>query len=196
MTEARARKDHKQALIDGAIECLVTKGYGRTTSRDIVTAAGSHLPSINYYFGSKEELLSEAITELVRRWTEQLIEMLESVDERDPWRLLHLLTVAATESFAEHRPIIAAFTESLAQAGRSERLRAQLADSYQELRSANQRLAAKLRACDDGADAGDGAGSILMALSDGLMIQIFLDEERTPGPDELVEGVRKLFAAP
>lgn len=195
VAQAETRKDHRQALIEGAIECLRTKGYGRTTARDIVAAADSHLPSINYYFGSKEKLLGEAISELVRRWTEQLIELLGEVEERDPWELLRIVAIDAARTFSEHRHIVAAFIESLAQANRSQDLRAQIADSYQELRLANRDLAEKLRAGEDrgpGA-ATEGAGSILMALADGLMIQLFLDPERTPKPEALVGGVRFLF---
>src|SRR5947199_9420066 len=55
---------HRDQLLDGAIECLQTKGYARTTARDIAAAADANLASIGYHFGSKEALLDEAVAKL------------------------------------------------------------------------------------------------------------------------------------
>ena len=56
---------HREDLLMGAKRCLIEKGYGRTTTRDIVAASGTNLASIGYHYGSKEALLAQAYGELV-----------------------------------------------------------------------------------------------------------------------------------
>src|SRR5207302_11259415 len=60
-----AQISHKEQLIEGAIECLQTKGYARTTARDIAAASSANLASIGYHFGSKESLLNEALMRIL-----------------------------------------------------------------------------------------------------------------------------------
>ena len=52
---------NREALIEGAKTCLMEKGYNRTTARDIATAAGVSLAAIGYHFGSKDDLMNEAM---------------------------------------------------------------------------------------------------------------------------------------
>src|SRR3954454_8219431 len=63
---------NRDALLRGAKECLRTKGYARTTARDLVAASGANLSSIGYHFGSKEALLAEAFDEVFMEWTGRL----------------------------------------------------------------------------------------------------------------------------
>jgi len=51
----------RDQLLEGALLCLQTKGYARTTARDIAAASGANLASIGYHFGSKEGLLNAAV---------------------------------------------------------------------------------------------------------------------------------------
>ena len=48
---------HREDLLEGAKRCLLEKGYGRTTARDLVQASGTNLASIGYHYGSKDALL-------------------------------------------------------------------------------------------------------------------------------------------
>jgi AcrR family transcriptional regulator len=59
---------NREALIEGAKTCLMEKGYGRTTARDIATAAGVSLAAIGYHFGSKEALMNEAMRQALDEW--------------------------------------------------------------------------------------------------------------------------------
>ena len=47
----------------GANAVSASRGYARTTARDIAAAAGTSLAAIGYHFGSKEALLSVALIE-------------------------------------------------------------------------------------------------------------------------------------
>jgi AcrR family transcriptional regulator len=48
--------DVPRRLIEAAGDVFAEKGYEGTTVRDIVARAGTNLNSVNYHFGSKEEL--------------------------------------------------------------------------------------------------------------------------------------------
>src|SRR3712207_7033726 len=62
-----AANDEK--LVQAALRCLQSKGYARTTARDLVEASGTNLASIGYHFGSKEALLNEAVARTLALWT-------------------------------------------------------------------------------------------------------------------------------
>ncbi len=66
------------------MECLRTKGYSRTTARDIAKAADASLASIGYHFGSKEALLNEAITRTCEQWTTRLGEAAFAAESESP----------------------------------------------------------------------------------------------------------------
>jgi AcrR family transcriptional regulator len=192
------RKDHREALLEGAIQCLQEKGYARTTARDIVAAAGSHLPSINYYFGSKEALLNAAIAESARRWMARVEELTAGGSPKNAWEWLQALGADMFDVFEESRPIIAAFFEALAEAQRSEELRLQLAGYEREFRQGLARLAEEALppgAAERGVDP-ELVAAFLMALADGLMIQWLLEPERTPGPDQLLRALGGLASLP
>ena len=59
---------NREALIEGAKTCLKEKGYNRTTARDIATAAGVSLAAIGYHFGSKDDLMNEAMRQALDEW--------------------------------------------------------------------------------------------------------------------------------
>ena len=50
----------KEKVLHCACELFATKGYKETTIQDICSLAGSNIASVNYHFGSKENLYSAA----------------------------------------------------------------------------------------------------------------------------------------
>lgn len=56
---------NREDLLAGARKCILERGYANTTARDIANTAGVSLAAIGYHFGSKERLLTEALTEAV-----------------------------------------------------------------------------------------------------------------------------------
>lgn len=183
-----ASRDTRQALLDGALECLVERGYARTTVRDIAAASGANLALVAYYFGSKEALLNEALIGAFRSWTAQLGAAMEQASG-PPLERLGTAARQLERAFAEQRPLLVAFTEALAQAAHSEPLRTQLADGYEALRGD---AAALLGAADQSLQAPELA-ALLVALTDGLMIQWLLDPERAPRPGQLLEPLAGLL---
>src|SRR2546423_738164 len=104
-----AQISHRDQLLDGAIECLRTKGYARTTARDIAAASGSNLGSIGYHFGSKEALMNEAIREGCTQWTEQLERIAFSHEGATPIERLAAAWQGVAETFEEQRTLLVAF---------------------------------------------------------------------------------------
>ncbi len=56
-----ATKNTKEGLLDAAEKLFAQEGYHGTSVRAITNAAGAHLASINYHFGSKKELLKQVL---------------------------------------------------------------------------------------------------------------------------------------
>ncbi len=54
---------NREDLLTGARQVILERGVARATARDIATAAGVSLAAIGYHFGSKDELISAALTE-------------------------------------------------------------------------------------------------------------------------------------
>ncbi|MEV6431075.1 helix-turn-helix domain-containing protein [Nocardia sp. NPDC051463] len=56
---------NREELLTAARTCLYQRGFAATTARDIADSAGVSLAAIGYHFGSKDQLISEAITEAI-----------------------------------------------------------------------------------------------------------------------------------
>jgi AcrR family transcriptional regulator len=179
---------HREQLLQGAVECLRTKGYSRTTTRDIAAAADANLASIGYHFGSKEALLNEAIITTFEEWTTRLGEAALAGEDNSPLGQMGASWVAMLASFEEMRPVLVAFVEAVGQSAWSEELREQLAAHYRRVRSAvTEMVSSSLGPTAEAAGADPKVvASYLIAVSDGLMLQWLLDPEETPTGEELV----------
>ncbi len=52
----------RRLILEAAITCIDKFGIDKVTTRKIAVEAGTNIASINYYFRSKEELVSEALS--------------------------------------------------------------------------------------------------------------------------------------
>src|SRR2546430_17680286 len=110
MPPAGSGKNH-QALMEAAIRCLGQRGYARTTSRDLAAVAGANLAAITYHYGSKEELLHQALVEGFRRWFDALLREALAAGERLGSNLVPALAAALQASFKANRGLALAFLE-------------------------------------------------------------------------------------
>ena len=69
---------NREALLTAAKQCLLEKGYNRTTARDIASAAGVSLAAIGYHFSSKDALLTEALLLAFGEWDQDLQQALRT----------------------------------------------------------------------------------------------------------------------
>ena len=191
-----AQISHRQDLIEGAIKCLRTKGYARTSARDIAAASGAGLASIGYHFGSKDALLAQALLRSFGEWVRRVGVITQDVEDVAPLARIATAGVAARESFEEQRPLLLAFVEAMAQAPRSDELREQMATLYREGRQA---VAAIVRASfgDEVERLGaqtEVVASFMIAVVDGLALQWLLDPDDTPSGEELVAALGTAIA--
>lgn len=203
--------DQRERLLDATIELLQERGYARTTTRAIVERAGSHLPAVNYYYGSKDALLQEAIVEALRRWCETTIAAAEEPAGVAPAERLRLGLQRFLAALEADRPYVVAALEAFAQAERSEELRARLASAYADFRTIIARGierdaaagAVGAPAAEPGEEPTEPAAprrgslalaSVVIALFDGFAIQWLLDPEATADADEVLATLATLVA--
>src|ERR1700733_10787956 len=70
--------NNREALLVAAKQCLLEKGYARTTARDIASAAKVSLAAIGYHFSSKDALLTEALLLAFGEWDQDLQRALQT----------------------------------------------------------------------------------------------------------------------
>ena len=127
---------HRERLLAAARRCLVTRGYARTTARDLVAESDTNLASIGYHFGSKDELLTQALVMAQSDYIEKLMAAVTAAGggsnrrehRRDSW-------VETVAGFEDDRPLAIAFFEALVEAQRTPELKAALAESYRSMRA-------------------------------------------------------------
>lgn len=192
-----AQPSNRERLLDGAIECLRTTGYSRTTARDIAAAADASLASIGYHFGSKEALLNEAITRTCEQWATRLGEAALATPDSSPLEHIDASLLAMRASFEEMRPVLVGLVEAVGQSAWSDELREQMAAHYRRVRLAvTEWVRSSLGPSSE--DAGgdpEVVASVLLAVCDGLMLQWLLDPTETPSGEELVSSLSAALSA-
>lgn len=178
----RPSDGHREKLLAAALVCLRDKGYARTTARDLVAVSGTNLASIGYHFGGKEALLNEAMATCIRDWTRRVERAIFETPAASPREQLERALTALIDVFEEMRPYLVAGVEVYAPAMRSEALRAKLAEAYAEARREGAEMIRRAAAGFDLEIPVDPEAvvSVLMALSDGLMLQWLADPASIP----------------
>jgi AcrR family transcriptional regulator len=157
----------RERLLQAAEQVVVRDGWRAATSRAIAAQAELNPGLVNYYFGSKDDLLLEALQRAFERFEAPLVETLAEAG------LAETLAAMATMVDAEpSSPEARMLFEASLQAVVDERLRELSVAKLREFRSM---LATKLRA--EGRDAATaGAWATLVAAAlDGLLLHRMID---------------------
>jgi AcrR family transcriptional regulator len=72
--------DTKGRILDAAEALFAEQGYGATSLRSIITAAGVNLAAVHYHFGSKDGLLEAVILRRVEPVNRERLAMLEEFE--------------------------------------------------------------------------------------------------------------------
>ncbi|TYB56417.1 TetR/AcrR family transcriptional regulator [Nonomuraea sp. PA05] len=187
---------YRERLLAGAVSCLQEKGYAHTTARDLVAASGTNLASIGYHFGGKDALLNEAIAAVFDQWTERVERALFGADPGSPREMLQRAMAELVDVFDELRPVIVLCVEGYPAALRAPVLREKLADAYARtrvagadmLRRASRELGVELPL------EPEVLVSVVVAITDGLMLQWLLDPDATPDARQVVDAIAALGA--
>ncbi len=104
----------KLDLIEAARRLLATEGAEGLTSRAIAAAADANLASITYYFGSKEQLVIEAMVSNARELLAPVVGKLRS--EGDPVANMLEAVLLLNRMVREHDDSLVAYVQALARA--------------------------------------------------------------------------------
>jgi AcrR family transcriptional regulator len=174
---------NRSALLEGAIDCLLDKGYAATTARDIAGRAATSLAAIGYHFGSTEGLLNEAIAEGFGRWRERMAVTLEENASADLATLLGAVGKELKTLFDKERSLLLVFFEGLALADRAPEIQRHAAELYRQERAA---IAVMVRAVRNETTTAETEAALLQALVDGLIVQAVIGRDEAPDPEAVL----------
>jgi AcrR family transcriptional regulator len=187
---------HREDLLAGAVACLREKGYARTTARDIVAASGTNLGSIGYHYGSTEALLNAAVLAAIEEWGAQLADaMAAGIDPATPFsRRFEQYWATVLATFEDYRQVWAATFDLVRVADQVPEIQAAIARGLQDGRMA---WAALLHGIDPETEPAkaQAVGSVHQALLSGILVQRFIDPDRSPSARDLAGAVREIATA-
>jgi AcrR family transcriptional regulator len=185
---------NREALLAGAKTCLLDKGFDRTSVRDIATAAGVSMAAIGYHFGSRENLLFQALFALLDEWGDLAGRVLVPADAPDltPEQAYErmwddLLTQART-----HPKLWLTSVELFMQAQRQPDLLPQLADGMRQGRSGMTAILTDIPEPAVQEPAVRTLGTVQLALMSGVVMQALADPEHAPTGADVIAGLRAL----
>ena len=194
MNDSRERTRAK--LLEAALTVVGTSGVAGATSRQIATAAGTNLQAITYHFGSKDELVAQALVGAVRAWVEPARSALHGLTDDPAGHLVRAVWELQT-TLAEVLPRVPAYIEALAMVPRSEQFRDQIRSLLAELRAEIAAALTDLKAAGVLADWIDppAMAALVLAAADGTAIHLALDPDGIDVDDVLGQVVPLLLAA-
>jgi AcrR family transcriptional regulator len=187
-------EETKSALLAAARRLIGERGYASTSVRELAAAAGTNIAAVNYHFGSRENLLNEAMLEFFKEWAGRSAEV--DVDPKaEPLEQLAERSRPMVDGIAAAQPAFVMALEALLQARRSPELHDRIAEHYAELRRiAMQSMAETERGRELPPRFLEIAASYLIAVADGLQLQALLDPAAIPTADELAFFYESLAA--
>ncbi len=205
MATSTAGEATRAALLDAARRLVIERGYAGASVRELTAAAGANLAAVNYHFGSRERLLTEALLASWVEWADAIGQVSASLASADPSAgpLEHMAAQARPllAGFPEMLPLFVMGLEAHLQARRSPELRNRLAAHYAEQR---RRAGELIMAGTPGLEPPapdepvprmvEVTASFMLAVVDGLLMQSLLDPEAIPTGDELAAFYEGLAA--
>jgi AcrR family transcriptional regulator len=164
------QRSNRSRLVEGTLRCLERLPPERVTARAIVEESGANLASITYHFGSKEDLVTEAVIEGLDRWLGEIESRLGELPSQAPAARFRRAAELIESSRQRHTGLAKNFVGALAKAQHEPRIREMLAAGFKRTRP---NLASILGLGSD--QAGRDAAGLVLALFDGLLFQVLLD---------------------
>jgi len=186
---------NREDLLAAAKQCLLEKGYDRTTVRDIASAANVSMAAIGYHYGSREALLNQALFEAMGDWGTRVGGAFapDPTVPDTPAAQFESKLARLIDSLRDNRQFWLASYEAFMQAQRSPEMRAQMAAGQLD---GKQGLAAMVAGVPEDEVAENDVrtvGAAQLALISGLMIQWLTDPDAAPTAGEVMVGLRRLL---
>ncbi|MBF6300142.1 TetR/AcrR family transcriptional regulator [Nocardia amamiensis] len=186
---------NREDLLAGARKVIIERGVAKATARDIASAAGVSLAAIGYHFGSKEQLITEALTDGLGTAIGDSMEALIRQGGATPLAAFAALWNAMPAVFTDNRDSMLASMENLVRVARSpesrkffaETLPGAYRDMAEALREAHPQLSE---------DQSEAIAELYFVLVQGLgILQTIAPEAKLPDGDRLAQAVTALTAA-
>lgn len=165
-------------IVRATIRCLARDGYARLTMKNVAREAGVSQGILHYYFRDKEDILAAALrtvaTDLDRR-----VVAAQARGPRDARSRLSAIVRACLDVALEEREVWVVFIEFWGEMLHDERLRAINAEVYARARGAlGELVATGVRTGAFRAVRPAEAAAVILALVDGLSLQLTFEPER------------------
>lgn len=196
MTTSTRGEDTRTALIAAAKQLVGERGYGATSVRELASAAGTNIAAVNYHFGSRENLLNEAMLQAFLEWAQRVGRHGPPDPDAEPLTQLAARARLAVDEILEMQPAFVMALEAILQSQRSPHLHQQLAEHYAKLR---QIAVDQMSATEGGSRLSrrslEVIASYMIAVIDGLQLQALIDPGAIPTGEELAVFYEGLAAA-
>jgi AcrR family transcriptional regulator len=124
------QRSNRSRLIEGTLRCLERLPPERITARAIAGESGANLASINYHFGSKDDLVTEAVIEGLDRWLEEVASGLGDVESQAPAERYRRAGEVVEATRRRHTGLARNMVGALAKAQHDPRIREMLAGGF------------------------------------------------------------------
>jgi AcrR family transcriptional regulator len=178
--------DTTTRLIDGTVASVKRRGLAATTSREITSAAGVNLAGITYHFGSKDELVAQALLTTIRTWLAPARAALQQ--DADPTTRLLAAVAAVREALDQAEDLLPVYIDALAHAPHNDTLKLGLDELRRELRGF---VAGEIAALKKSKDIPtwvdpDAMAALILAVADGLSVDASLGRDPREPLDQFV----------
>ena len=183
---------NREALLTAAKQCLLEKGYNRTTARDIASAAGVSLAAIGYHFSSKDALLTEALLLAFGEWDQDLQQALRTsvsaaVTPKERFEATWAKVIA---TFETHRSLWIANFEIFTQMVSQQATREFLAGNLPTARTGLAAMFLNQEESSISEHTSKTIGTFLHVLLSGLILQWLIDPGSALSAKDLTEALR------
>jgi AcrR family transcriptional regulator len=183
---------NREALLLAAKQCLLDKGYARTTARDIASAAGVSLAAIGYHFSSKDALLTEALLLAFGEWDLEVQKALSASVPADvtPSERFEATWARLIATFETHRSLWIANFEIFTQMVSEPTTRAYVAGNLHTARTGLAALFLNQPESRISEHTAQTIGTFLHVLLSGLIVQWLIDPASALSAKGLTEALR------
>ena len=164
------QRSNRSQLIEGTLRCLERLPPEQVTARAIAGESGANLASIAYHFGSKDDLVTEAVIKGLDRWLVEIDRALASLPAEMPALRFMRAAEVIERTRRRHDGLARNFLGALAKAQHDARVAELLAEGFRHTRP---NLAAVLGLGED--QAGLDAAGLVHSMFAGLLFQQLLD---------------------
>src|SRR5215203_3945056 len=124
------QRSNRSNLVEGTLRCLERLPPERITARAIATESGANLASITYHFGSKDDLVTEAVIEGLDRWLDEIDRAMGELAPAGPRERFRRAGQLFEASRQRHTGLAKNFVAALARAQHDPKVREILAEGY------------------------------------------------------------------